>query len=100
MLNKILRFFVKGIKNVEIKRKTNCEMITTNKSFKMIYQTTEKIRRNNVQLQKQYEKKFRKYKLKFLKNFVLKNLSKQKIDVMFTFFHINKIKIFQRLKFF
>ena len=100
MLNKILKFFVKEIKDVKIKREANREMITMNKFLKIIYQTIEKIRRNNVQLQKQYEKKLRKYELKFLKKFVLKNLSKQKIDVMFTFFHVDKIKSFQHLNFF
>ena len=97
MLDKVFRSFVEGIKDVRVRREASRGMTTSDRSLKMIYQATEEARRNNVQLQKQYEKKLRKYELKFLRDFALKNLPKQKIDVMFTSFHVDKIRSFQRL---
>lgn len=62
----------------------------------MIYQSAKEARRNNLKAQKQYEEELRQDELKFYRDLALKNMSKQKINVMFTSFHVNKVKGSQR----
>lgn len=59
MLNSILKSFVKKIENAEVRKKANREMASTDRSLKMIYQSAKEARRNNIQLQKQYEEELR-----------------------------------------
>lgn len=59
MLNTILKIFIEGIFDLEIRKEVTREMIIVNRFFKMIYQLTKEIRRINIKIQKLYDEKLR-----------------------------------------
>lgn len=63
-------------------------MITINKSMKPIYQLIEKIKRTNIEIEKFHDEKIRQNKLTFYKELIEKNMLRQKIKIIFTFYHV------------
>lgn len=90
MLNIILRVFIRGLNDHEIRKKATRNIISSNRSLHMIYSLAEKSRRINVEIQKLFEKEFKTEKLQFYKSLTQKNLSKAQVTSLFSKYYAFK----------
>ncbi len=90
MLNIILRTFIRELFELEIRREATREMISLNKSLKIIYQLIEKTRRINIEIQKLYDEEIRQNELSFYRKLIQQSLSQTKIKVMLTQYYSNR----------
>ena len=92
IFDQIFRIFIRNLNDQKIWKKIIRDIIFVDRSLKNIYNLTKKIRRINLEIQKLLKKKFKSKKFRFYKNFVEKNLFKQKIVFLFIFFRDLKTK--------
>jgi hypothetical protein len=90
MLNIILRTFVRELFESEIRREATREMISSDRSLKIIYQLIEKTRRINIEIQKLYDEKVRQNELSFYRELAQQSLSQAKIEAMLTQYHSSR----------
>ena len=69
-------------------------MTSVVRSFKLIYQLTEKVRRINLKIQKLFEKKIKQNELLFYKNLTERNLSAHQILILLTLYHASKANFY------
>ncbi len=93
MLNIILRAFIRELFDSEIRRETTRDMISSDRSFRTIYQLTEKTRRINIEIQKLYDEEIRQDELTFYKDLVQQSMSQVKIETMLTQYHSARSRI-------
>jgi hypothetical protein len=90
MLNIILRTFIRELFKLEIRREAIREMISSDRSLKIIYQLIEKTRRINIEIQKLYDEEIRQNELSFYRKLIQQSLLQTKIKVMLTQYHSNR----------
>jgi hypothetical protein len=90
MLDIILRAFIRELFDSEIRREVTREMISFDRSFKIIYQLIEKARRINIKIQKLYDEEIRQNELSFYRKLVQQSLLQTKIEAMLTQYHSNQ----------
>lgn len=94
MFNIIFRAFLKGFNNHDIRKKIIRDMISIDRSFYMIYNFAEKVRKINLKIQKLFDEEFRLYEFKFYKSLVEKKMLKHQIASLFSEYHA--LKDFQK----
>ncbi len=92
MLDIILRTFTRELFNSKIRRKAIREMISSDRSLKIIYQLTEETRRTNIEIQKLYDEEVRQNELSFYRELTQQSLSQIKIEAMLTQYHFNRLR--------
>lgn len=70
ILNTILRFFIRELRDYKIRIKATREIIFFNRSLRLIYQIAKEVYRINEEIQKLHNKKFKSDKLIFYKNLI------------------------------
>jgi hypothetical protein len=93
MLNIILRAFIRDLIDSEIRREVTREMISFDRSLKIIYQLIEKTRRINIEIQKLYDEEMRQNELFFYRELIQQSLSQTKIEIMLTQYHSNRSRL-------
>ncbi len=93
MLNIILRAFIRELFELEIRREATREMISFDRSLKIIYQLAKKARRINIEIQKLYEEKIRQNELSFYRDLAQQFLSQTKIEIMLIQYHSNRSRL-------
>ncbi len=93
MLNIILRTFIRELFELEIRREAIRDMISSDRSLKIIYQLIEKTRRINIEIQKLYDEEVRQNELSFYRELTQQSLSQTKIEVMLTQYHSNRSRL-------
>lgn len=82
MLDMILRAFIRGINDLEVRKETIRGMIAIDRSLKNIYQLAEEAKRTNLELQNLHDEELRHAELDFYKELVQRNLPPQQIEAM------------------
>ncbi len=93
MLNIILRTFIRELFESEIRREATRDMISSDRSLRIIYQLIEKTRRINIEIQKLYDEEVRQNELSFYRKLTQQFLSQTKIEVMLTQYHSNRFRL-------
>jgi beta-glucosidase/6-phospho-beta-glucosidase/beta-galactosidase len=92
MLDIILRAFIRELFDSKIRREATREMISLDRSLKIIYQLTEETRRTNIEIQKLYDEEVRQDELSFYRELTQQSLSQIKIEAMLTQYHFNRLR--------
>lgn len=90
MLDTILRAFVRGLSDNNIRKEATRGMAATDRSLKSIYNLAEEARRSNLEVQKLFEEEFKHDELEFYKSLAQKNLQKHQIEALLTSYHATK----------
>ena len=93
-LDIILRAFIKGIIDPEVRKEATRGMASVDRSLKTIYQLAEEARRTNWEIQKLYKEELRDHELAFYKNLAQKSMPMHKIEAMLTSYRANKRRPF------
>lgn len=70
MLDTILRAFIKGLNDNEIRMEVTRGMASSDRSLRNIYQLAEEARRTNLELQKLFDEEVKTDELRFYKSLV------------------------------
>jgi hypothetical protein len=73
-------------------REATREMISLDRSLKIIYQLIEKARRTNIEIQKLYDEEMRQNELFFYRKLIQQFLSQAKIKAMLTQYHSSRTR--------
>ena len=79
MLDTILRAFIKGLNDHEIRKEATRGLAATDRSLRMVYSLAEEARRTNAEIQKLFDEESKSDELLFYKNLVQKNIPKQQV---------------------
>jgi hypothetical protein len=93
MLNIILRAFIRELFESKIRREAIRDMISSDRSLRIIYQLIEKTRRINIEIQKLYDEEVRQNELSFYRKLIQQSLSQIKIEIMLTQYHSNRFRL-------
>ena len=79
MLDTVMRAFIRGLINPEIRMEATRAMASGDRSLRMIYNLAEEARRTNVELQKLHDEEAQSDELQFYKSLVQKNLPSHQV---------------------
>ncbi|KAF6238681.1 hypothetical protein HO173_003187 [Letharia columbiana] len=79
MLDTILRAFIRGLNDQEIRKEATRGMASSDRSLHMVYNLAEEARRTNAEIQKLLDEESRSDQLQFYKSLVERNLPKQQV---------------------
>ena len=91
ILNVIMKIFVRGLLNDEIKKKTIRELFAAKKFFRKLCSLTKNVDRSKKKFQKFMKKKNKFRKLKFYKNMMQRFMSKDRFEVMLINYKTNSV---------
>ena len=79
MLDTVMRTFIRGLANPEIRMEATRAMSSGDRSLRMIYNLAEEARRTNIEIQKLHDEESRTDELQFLRDLVRTNLPKHQV---------------------
>ena len=79
MLDTVMRAFIRGLANPEIRMEATRAMASGDRSLRMIYNLAEEARRTNIEIQKLHDEESKTDELQFYKDLVQKNLPKHQV---------------------
>ena len=90
ILDTILRAFIRGLTDIEVRREATRGMASSDRSLRSIYNLAEEARRTNLEIQKMLEEEMKTEELDFYKQLAQQNLPKHQIDAFLTQYHTTK----------
>lgn len=90
MLDTILRAFIRGLIDTNVRKEATRGMASSDRSLKVIYNLAEEARRTNIEVQKLFEEEVKHDELVFYKQLALANMAKPQIDALLTSYHTAK----------
>ena len=93
MLDTVLRAFLRGIIDLDVRREATKGMGSPERSLRSIYTLAEEARRTNLDIQKMLEEEVKSDELAFYKDLVHRNLSKHEIETRLMTYHATKVKV-------
>ena len=79
MLDTVMRAFIRGLANPEIRKEATRAMASGDRSLRMIYNLAEEARRTGIEIQKMHDEETKTDELQFYKDLAHKNLPKHQV---------------------
>ena len=90
MLDTILRSFIRGLNDPEIRKEATRGMAPSDRSLRNIYNLAEEARRTNLEIQKLLDEEAKTDELRFYKSLVQKNLPQQQVASLLASYHATR----------